>query len=266
MTRYGLLADVHGNLHALEAALALLADEEVDGYLCAGDLVGYGAFPNECVERVVALPGLCVLGNHDLMALGELGEEDCAPVAQESLRWTRDVLDQTARELLARLPRHAVTPDGVLVTHGSVADPRRYVRTPTEAVGQLSAAQQAGFAVDVVVLGHTHRALAVDDAGTPLLADAVGRVELRPERRYLLNPGAVGQSRERRVHARVAILDLAQRHATFHAMDYDVPAAVRALRRHGRPPGSHHLRPRPRWKRVAGHVHARLRRAEEGRR
>ena len=71
--RYAVLADIHGNLHALDAALAALKDAEVDGYLVAGDLVGYGPFPNECVERVAELDAACVAGNHDLIVLGQLG-------------------------------------------------------------------------------------------------------------------------------------------------------------------------------------------------
>jgi hypothetical protein len=85
--RYGVLADVHANLHALEAALAFLATEEVDAYLCAGDLVGYGPQPNECVRRVLGLPATCVAGNHDLIALGELSDEPPA-CAGPAACWT----------------------------------------------------------------------------------------------------------------------------------------------------------------------------------
>ena len=67
--RYGVLADIHGNLHALEAALPVLERAGVDRYICAGDLVGYGPFPNECVEAISNLGAVCVAGNHDLMAL-----------------------------------------------------------------------------------------------------------------------------------------------------------------------------------------------------
>src|SRR3954447_24462817 len=88
LMRFAVISDVHANLHALDAALAFLATQDVDGYLCAGDLVGYGPFPNECVRRVAALGGPCVAGNHDLIAIGRLSDERCIPLAQASLRWT----------------------------------------------------------------------------------------------------------------------------------------------------------------------------------
>jgi predicted phosphodiesterase len=105
--RYGVIADVHANLHALDAALAFLCSQKIDAYLCAGDLVGYGPQPNECVRRVLALPGRCVAGNHDLIAVERLGSEGCSRLAQASLSWTRRVLDDDVRALLADLPDRA---------------------------------------------------------------------------------------------------------------------------------------------------------------
>ena len=143
--RYGVIADVHANAHALDAALAFLATQELDGYLCAGDLVGYGPLPNECVRRVLALPGRCVAGNHDLIALGRLSDERCIPLAQASLRWTRGVLEDDVRALLAGLPL-GVTVDGIALRHGSIADPQEYVVTMRQAgacLEQLAAYRQS---------------------------------------------------------------------------------------------------------------------------
>ena len=101
--RYAVLADIHGNLQALDAVLAETRRQGVDGYLVAGDLVGYGADPNACVERVAALDAVCVAGNHDLIALGRLSADRCIPLAQASLRWTAAVLS----DAVASLPRGA---------------------------------------------------------------------------------------------------------------------------------------------------------------
>ena len=101
--RFGVIADVHANLHALDAALAFLSDQDVDAYLCAGDLVGYGPFPNECVRRVRDLPGRCVAGNHDLIVLDRLSDERCVPLARDE-----PALDaRRARSGRPRLPRRA---------------------------------------------------------------------------------------------------------------------------------------------------------------
>ena len=90
--RYGVIADVHGNLPALEAVLDALQRIGVDAYACAGDLVGYGPEPNECVETVRKLGAATVAGNHDLIALGALSEDRCERLARESLPFRSAVL------------------------------------------------------------------------------------------------------------------------------------------------------------------------------
>ncbi len=82
--RLGIIADIHGNLPALEAVLEALSDERVDHYLCAGDLVGYRPFPNECVAMVAALGATCVAGNHDLIAIGRLSDAQAGRALPET--------------------------------------------------------------------------------------------------------------------------------------------------------------------------------------
>jgi predicted phosphodiesterase len=256
MTRIGVISDVHANLHALDAALAFLGTQELDGYLCAGDLVGYGPFPNECVRRVLALDGLCVAGNHDLIALGRLGDERCAPLARASLRWTRAALDDDTRALLGGLPL-GVEQDGVAVRHGSIADPAEYVLTADRARACLDELAAVAPGADVLVLGHTHRSMAVGRRRGLLLHEAVGEVALEPGEPAAVNPGAVGQSRSSDPRARVMVLDLTERVASFHALDYDVQACRRALRDRGLPEGSCHV-PRSRWEEAVVAVRRRV--------
>jgi membrane-associated phospholipid phosphatase len=120
--RYGVLADIHGNLHALRAVLGELDRAGVDRYLIAGDLVGYGPNPNECVEVVPGLDAICVAGNHDLIAIERLSDEHSAPLARQSLRWTRGVLTDDARAFLASLPLRARAPGGIVIAHGWLDD------------------------------------------------------------------------------------------------------------------------------------------------
>ena len=171
--RYGVISDVHANLPALEAVLEALERLGVDAYACAGDLVGYGPQPNECVDVVSRLGAACVAGNHDLIALGELSEERCERVARESLQWTRAALDAATRDYLAGLPRRLELPGGVVVSHGSLDDPQEYVLRPDQAAGQLRRLAELHPEAGILVLGHTHRALASTGIGT-----ASGRVSL----------------------------------------------------------------------------------------
>jgi predicted phosphodiesterase len=238
--RYGVIADVHGNAHALDTVLAFLSAHELDGYLCAGDLIGYGPMPNQCVRRVLALPGHTVAGNHDLIALGRLSDERCVPLARASLRWTRAVLDEDVRALLADLPL-GVTVDGIALRHGSIADPQEYVATEMEARASLAGLAQAEPSADILIVGHTHRPMAIARHRGQLLRSATGDVELPVGDLVLLNPGAVGQSRTPDPRARVMVLDTAARVAAFHAVEYDVAGCRRALRERGLPARSCHL-------------------------
>jgi predicted phosphodiesterase len=253
--RFGILADVHGNLPALLAAVARLRAEGVERFLCAGDLVGYGPFPDECVEVIAGLDAVCVAGNHDLIALGRLSDDRCNALARTSLAWTRERLGPATREYLEALPLQ-VQVDGVVLAHGSPDDPQRYIRDGAEAARELATVAARCPAARVLVLGHTHIARAWVPGGRPLETDAGSVMPLGEERPVLLNPGAVGQSRERRIRARSVVLDLREQTVVFHADRYDVGACRRALRSAGLPPETVHLSPT-----LPGRAARRLRRA-----
>jgi predicted phosphodiesterase len=218
--RYGVIADIHGNLNALEAVLAAVERAGVDGWLCAGDLVGYGPRPNECVARVAALPGAVVAaGNHDLMAVERMPvPSGLGPLPRQTLEWTRGALDAASRAYLERLPVTASAPDGVVVAHGSLDDPAEYVEDCAAAQAQLARIPEAR----ALILGHTHHPL------------ECGR---------MFNPGSVGQSRERRPLARGMVLDTNSGEAEFLALEYDNRATRRELRAAGLPPHACHLAP-----------------------
>ncbi len=238
--RYGILSDIHGNLEALRVAVQTLERAQVDRYLVAGDLVGYGPEPNECVEVVAGLDAICIAGNHDLIAIERMSPDRCVPIARESLRWTRDTLSADAEAFLAALPLRAATSDGVVIAHGSLDDPQEYTTRPAQARAQLARMTRELPGSRVLVLGHTHWpwAFGRQSGARPIR----GRLAL-PDEAVLLNPGAVGQSRELRCRARCLLVDLADGSATFWALRYDVAACLMALRREGLSPRSHHFRP-----------------------
>lgn len=252
--RVALIGDIHANLAALDSALDLCEREGVDEYVCTGDLVGYGPQPDECVARVAALPGVCVAGNHDLIALEELSTARCIPLARQTLEWTRRVLGDDARAILRALPATASAAGHVLVAHGSLTDPQEYVRTASHAREQLERAPDAR----IVVLGHTHEAFAVG-AQSRMLPSPRGEMKLVNGVRYVLNPGSVGQSRQRLPRARLAILDLERSTVAFHVLRYDTNACRAELRRQGLSENACHLPPRP-LRRLVGRALARVRR------
>jgi predicted phosphodiesterase len=241
--RYGVIADVHANLPALEVVLSELSRMRVDAYACAGDLVGYGPQPNECVEVIRELGAPCVAGNHDLIALGELSEDRCERLARKSLRWTREVLDPRARDFLSQLPPQLELPGGVVVTHGSLDDPQEYVLRTEQAATQLVRLAERYPATRILIVGHTHRAFAYGGTNAQTRLRSSRSVNLDGTGPWLLNPGAVGQSREPRNRARFMVLDLELQEATFHAVRYDVRRSRALLRRERLSTRSVHLPP-----------------------
>jgi diadenosine tetraphosphatase ApaH/serine/threonine PP2A family protein phosphatase len=247
MARYGLLADVHANLAALRAVLGRLERERLDGLVCAGDLVGYGPSPNECVELLSRRGVLCVAGNHDLIASGRLDDASAGRTARRSLVWTRAHLSDEVRDRLAALPLTAVTPDGVIVTHGAIDDPEARVVRPEGAVSAIAGLVARFPDACFLVVGNTHRPVAFDDQGRVPEGARGGTLRLAPGRRYLINPGSVGQSREYRAWARCAILDTAALELRFVTVRYDRGETSRASVAAGLPPGAEHRPPYARW-------------------
>ena len=241
--RIGLLADIHSNLPALDAALRALKLAGVDAIAVAGDTIGYGPFPNECIDAVRASTDLVVAGNHELYLIGPPADAQYGRLAEESLLWTRKRLGQRQWDWLRALPRHAEVANAV-VTHASLENSHEYVVRPRQVARQLQLLRLSHPASEVLVLGHTH---------APMYKAEGRRVEVAPLRRrhyephthLLINPGSVGQSRqwERTPRARFAILDVTAREIRWFALRYDHKAMLRGLIDAGLPLRNIHFRP-----------------------
>jgi predicted phosphodiesterase len=239
--RYAVLADIHANLHALETVLSAIPPGSVDAYVVAGDIVGYGPHPNECVDLIRQLDCVCVAGNHDLIAVGRLADDGVSRLARETLRWTRGVLRKDVRRYLESLPQVADLDDGLVVAHGALGDPTLYVREWRQAVGQLAELRDERPDARLLILGHTHRQSAWSASGHRL--PIARRSTPFPSEPWLVNPGSVGQSRAVAPRAQFVLLDLERREAAFKRLRYDVRACRQALARAGLPPEACHQRP-----------------------
>ncbi len=235
--RYLILSDLHANLEATEAVLAVAATLAVDRALVLGDLVGYGPNPNEVVDRVRSLPdALVIRGNHDRVASGLSSDHDFNPTAQAAVRWTAAALTPAASGYLRGLAMGPLdVDDRVGICHGTPFDEDFYVFSPADADRALGAATRP-----VSLFGHTHVAVAyveldgrVDTAGP--YGAAPFTLPLAGTGRWLLNCGAVGQPRDGDWRAAFGVLDTDADTCAFHRVEYDVATTQRHIRDAGLP-------------------------------
>ena len=226
---YGLISDIHGNLEALEAVLAELKD--CDAFLCLGDLVGYGPDPGACLDRVRGLPGLvCVAGNHDLAVVNRFDVTTFNDYAREAVFWTQRQLSPEHISYLDSLPLRARAADAELV-HGSLPNEMDYISTTWEATSCFEA-----MAGDLCFVGHTHVAEYYwqrDRAGVAeqKALRSGGRADLVDDLRYIVNPGGVGQPRDRNPAASCGIYDAESRAVEIRRVEYDVARVQAKMRK-----------------------------------
>ncbi len=232
--RVAVISDIHGNAPALDAVLADVDEQAPDAIWCLGDLVGYGAQPNECVRTVRDRAGVCLLGNHDMSVLGRLDLDDFTRDAAAAARWTQTLLGEEERAFLESLEPQSRQP-GAELFHASARDPVwEYVLSEDAALASLRVTTEP-----IVLVGHSHVPLALlqtEDGLRGGLAAGGAEIDLGAGR-WLLNPGSVGQPRDGDPRAAWLLLDTAAGEASFHRRAYEVEAAQAAIRVAGLPEG-----------------------------
>ena len=226
-----LVSDIHSNLEALEACLG--AAPAFDLAVNLGDIVGYGASPNEVSARSRELGKHFVRGNHDKAVAGLSDLKDFNPIAGLAALWTRDQLTTENMDWLRSLPEGpmgiAELP-GIQFVHGSPLDEDEYVVTMDDALGPLEHSSAR-----TIFFGHTHLqgGFYVDDAGNHTVHPqypSVGKSEsselaLQPGVHYMINPGSVGQPRDGDWRAAFATFDTETRSVSFRRVPYDLKSA-----------------------------------------
>jgi len=229
LVRTLIISDLHANLHAVDAVLADARRRGYDRAVCLGDLVGYGAHPNEVIERVRDLaPWRMVRGNHDKAACGVTDGDAFNEVAREAILWTRQALSTANRDYLLGLPAGPLEAGGLLLSHGSPLDEEDYIMGDSDAVAVM-----AGLSDPLMLFGHTHFAgvfLALP--GGPLRPVGLGRggiMRVPAGARALFNPGSIGQPRDRDPRACYAFHDEADNTFEVVRIAYDVEGAREAI-------------------------------------
>ncbi|MCA9449509.1 MAG: metallophosphoesterase family protein [Candidatus Omnitrophica bacterium] len=237
--RIAVLSDIHGNLEALEATLQDVRLKVCDRIVCLGDVVGYGANPQECVDLVRSVVWTdetgeyVVKGNHDDAASG--GDDSYFNRdAQRAVRWTKDQLDPDSRRWLSQLPMDLRMEDRVYLVHSSPLEPRHwnYVVSMPDAYIAFQ-----HFTEQICFIGHSHVPfhVAKHRYEDEVLVEPDNSLKILDEYRYLSNVGSVGQPRDGDARASYVVVDLAQNTLDRYRVDYDRDLAAEKIRNAGLP-------------------------------
>jgi len=220
---WGVISDIHSNGPALDAVLARLDEVGAQGYICCGDIVGYGPEPNEVIERISGLPSLkAVRGNHDLAVLGRMDLQWFNDPAKAAVKYTQKVLTQSNLAWLKELPP-TVEHEKFTVVHGS---PRNTAEEYLVTVQQFHD-NCAYYKASPCFVGHSHLPVCflMKEPVSYVEAGTLGEMQqLRsPEgMRSVINPGSVGQPRDQDNRASCGIYDDEKRVFTLHRVEYDI--------------------------------------------
>ena len=233
--RYLVLSDIHSNWEALQAVVSA-ADGLYERIVCLGDLVGYGADPNPVVDWVRDHVVAVIRGNHDKACSGKEGLEWFNEIARDAALWTLRQLNEPNLAYLLGLRKGPLEADGMTLVHGSILDEDEYVVSPREAANVFPYLDGK-----ITFFGHTHLQGGFVQSKGRLMAirpkpnRGPQYLELRPDDKYLVNPGSVGQPRDGDWRAAFVVYDSEQGRLDFHRLEYDVVTAQRKIVEAGLP-------------------------------
>lgn len=234
--RTAVISDIHANLEALTAVFERIKALKVDDVVSLGDMVGYNANPNEVLDILRKEKAACIIGNHDACAAGLEEPDDFNPFARAAVLWTREKLTKESRQFLEGLPRERYVRD-FFIFHGSIHDTDRYILYRDDARYNFDLLADLSGPVSIGFFGHTHVRIAlVEQSGIISTALAAEGLDLVSGKRYLINPGSVGQPRDGDPRAAFLVYDDEDRKVTFHRVEYDMRTCQDKIIAAGLPP------------------------------
>jgi len=228
--RIGILSDIHSNIQALEAVLedCRSQDPEIDEYICLGDVVGYGAQPNECCEVIRDLCEFTIVGNHDAAICGRMDYSFYYKQARDALDWHAETTEEAHHEWLQTLSYREDRED-VAYCHGSPINLEDFeyvfnLKQANDLIEHWDELQHVNF------IGHSHltKTFSLDrEEGAEEISSPV--LDFEPDKKYVVTAGSVGQPRDNDHRACYGIYDTEDDVFTFHRVEYDVREAARHI-------------------------------------
>lgn len=229
--RYAFISDIHANLEALQTALDDIQSRSVDEVYCLGDIINYGANPNECLKRVRESARQVIQGNHEAALVSDAVADSFNPFAKTAIYWTRERLAETDRRALSKLPFVFEKNDWV-ITHSTLESPEDfdYLFDPADALRSFK-----HMHASVCFYGHTHVPILFSEKSYYPSRPSVGRLLLSREDRYIINVGSVGQPRDRDPRLAYLIFDDDRYEIEWVRLAYDWNLTARKIREAGLP-------------------------------
>jgi predicted phosphodiesterase len=228
--RLAIISDIHANLEALQACIEDIRQQKVDDIICLGDIVGYGANPNECIQLVRDTCPRILLGNHDAAAIGSLSTEHFNIHAKIAIEWTAENLSAGSRDFLSSLPLKEIEGSETYV-HATPYEPNMwyYITSLEEAAFNFQF-----FDTTFCFIGHTHiPIIIVLNSNKDVFVHQEFRINAldMPGAQLLINVGSVGQPRDRNPTSCYGILDSEQKAFEYRRIDYDIQKAQAKMRK-----------------------------------
>lgn len=225
--RYAVISDIHSNIEALAASLSKIDTLGVKKIICLGDIVGYNANPNECLDVIKKRNILCVMGNHDSRVVGLEDASDFNYQAASAAYWTREVLTEENKEFLRGLPRSITVDNKFLAVHGWINDTDRYILGGNDALKNFTLLE--GYGKNICFFGHTHVPISYLLVDGSVVLSADNTIKIAKGVNYLINPGGLGQPRDRDPRASFLVYDSRKNEVNFHRVEYDVKTTAEKI-------------------------------------
>lgn len=223
--RYAIFGDIHANMEAMDAVIADIANHKVDRLVCLGDIVGYGADPVACVEKIKELDCVTVAGNHDMVAVGMMNPDSFNLFARIAALWTRNSLDDESRAFLKDLPLTA-TMNNFQITHANLFAPSlfEYIQTSYDAMRNFECQEKP-----LCFVGHSHIPVTLVLKQDTIVFTLDPEIDVEPNVKMIVNVGSIGQPRDENPMSSYALYDSEMKKIVIKRVSYNIEKTCKKI-------------------------------------